>query len=93
MSKAEQLYLLIALVGVALTLAWSPTRQMLMTIFSAILTPTVLEALKNVFLWVFWALKMILASHKAWLTHLITPRHIMYPSLQRDKQVSRNLRQ
>ena len=84
MSHSASLYVLIAALVLLATLAIAPLRVAVSGIFSAVLTPSVVEIVKTVVLWLYWLLKRVLWAHFSVIRHLTTPRRVLFPRLDDD---------
>lgn len=74
------------LTGLALLIAISvpASRVVISGIFSTILTPAVIGAGKQLFLWIFWVMKTLWLCHWTLLRNCATPRRVLFPSLEDD---------
>lgn len=75
-------------VGLVLALGlliWTPTRQLLTGLVSTFLTPAFLGFLRASWLWLFWLVKQIVIAHQTLAKNLLTPRRIIFPSIETDR--------
>ena len=70
-----------SLAGVIL-FAIPPVRYLLGGIFSALVTPAFLGILKQIGLWLLWILKKLVMAHLELLKNFVTPRKVLFRSLE-----------
>ena len=86
MSQIAKIYLLLTCVAIILAILWSPLRAAVGGLISAFLTPAFLGTLKTIFLWIFWMMKKVVTAHITVLKNLVTPRKVIFPSLEDDDE-------
>ena len=79
-----KLWILLGAVSSLILFAIPPVRFVLGGIFSTILTPAFLGILQQIGLWLLWMLKKLVLAHFELLKNFVTPRKVLFRSLEDD---------
>ena len=75
-------WILLGSVAGLVLFAIPPIRYILGGIFSALLTPAFLGLLRQIGLWMLWIVKKLFMAHFELLKNFVTPRKVLFPSLE-----------
>ena len=91
--QVDYIVLILAVVGVVVI---KPIREFFIWFIQNVFLPTLVWCSQTGSLWLVWLLKSVINSHVEFFRHLITPRSIIFPSLddqreESDKKINRKV--